>query len=251
MCGWVNKKRDLGGLFFIDLRDRTGVVQLGFEGCAQRPQAKECPTESVIRATGVVALRPASARNPDMETGQVEVQVEEFSLLGKCSADDLPFVPCGPVGPTEELGLKYRYLELRHPRFQKNLKMRSQAMQRARGYLVERGFTEVETPILYKSTPEGARDYLVPSRVHPGMAYALPQSPQTLKQLLMVGGVEKYFQICRCFRDEDLRADRQPEFSQIDLEASFATELYFKNLSLGLMEEIFQRPIDLPSLSFH
>ena len=251
MCGWVNKKRDLGKLFFIDLRDRTGLLQLGFDSFqGDLELIKKCPTESVVRAQGRIVKRPDSALNPHMATGEVELQVQEFEILSECAIDDLPFLPSSETKPTEDLGLQYRYLELRTPRAQKILELRSNALQKTRQYLVERGFLEVETPILYKSTPEGARDYLVPSRVHPGKGYALPQSPQTLKQLLMIGGVDKYFQICRCFRDEDLRADRQPEFSQIDLEVSFVTELYIKNLVWGFAEKIFERSLSFPTLSY-
>lgn len=253
LCGWVNKKRDLGGLNFIDLRDKTGLIQLGFEQFKGDMEAvKKVPTESVIKIEGQVSARPESAHNKDMKTGTIEVQVSGFEVLSECDIDNLPFLPQGKIEATEDLRLKYRYLDLRRERLQEILKVRSDAMQTVRSHLVEHGFTEVETPILYKSTPEGARDYLVPSRVHPNKVYALPQSPQTLKQLLMIGGTDKYFQICRCFRDEDLRADRQPEFSQIDVEVSFATQDYIKNLALSLVTKLFGLPADfeLPLMSF-
>jgi aspartyl-tRNA synthetase len=253
LCGWVNKKRDLGGLNFIDLRDKSGLIQLGFENFSgDMESVRKVPTESVIQIEGKVSARPESATNKDMKTGTIEVQVEAFTVLSECDIDNLPFLPQGKVEATEDLRLKYRYLDLRRERLQEILKVRSEAMQTVRNLLVGNGFTEVETPILYKSTPEGARDYLVPSRVHPSKVYALPQSPQTLKQLLMIGGTDKYFQICRCFRDEDLRADRQPEFSQIDIEVSFATQEYIKNLAISMVTKLFGLPEDfeLPLMSF-
>lgn len=253
LCGWVNKKRDLGGLNFIDLRDKTGLIQLGFENYQGDMEAvRKVPTESVIRIEGKVTARPESAHNTEMKTGTIEVQVEGFEVLSECDIDNLPFLPQGKVEATEDLRLKYRYLDLRRERLQEIISIRSQTMQSVRSLLVNNGFTEVETPILYKSTPEGARDYLVPSRVHPGKVYALPQSPQTLKQLLMIGGTDKYFQICRCFRDEDLRADRQPEFSQIDIEVSFATQEYIKNLAVSMVTKLFGLPdsFEIPLMSF-
>ena len=238
LCGWVNKYRNLGSLHFIDLRDRFGVTQLGFESYeGDIKQLKEASLESVIEVKGVVRKRPESAINKEMPTGEIELQVISFKILSKAS--DPPFLPHGQISATEDLRLKYRYLDLRTKELQNVLQIRSQAYRSSREALYDLGFTEVETPILYKTTPEGARDYLVPSRVHKGKFYALPQSPQTLKQLLMIANTDKYFQICRCFRDEDLRADRQPEFTQLDIEVSFSTEEYIKNMAEHLIKKWF------------
>lgn len=240
ICGWVNKYRNLGSLHFIDVRDKFGVTQLGFVNFKGNiDDLKKCSLESVILAKGVVQVRPNEAKNAEMATGEIEVQVEELTLLSKSDIDTIPFLPYGAVGASDDLRLKYRYLDLRTKKLQDILLLRSKTMNRVRNLLSEEDFIEVETPILYKSTPEGARDYVVPSRVHPGHVYALPQSPQTLKQLLMIGGTDKYFQICRCFRDEDLRADRQPEFSQIDIEVSFSTQEYMKNLVEKILKSVF------------
>jgi aspartyl-tRNA synthetase len=227
--GWVHRRRDLGGLVFIDLRDRHGLVQLSFDPAYTPKEVLEraagCGVETVVLVTGTVALRPNAARDAGMVSREVEVQVAALEVAGPA------VTPAIPVGrkeneelPAEELRLKHRVLDLRRPELQANLILRHRLLQRARRTLSEQGFLELETPILTKPTPEGARDYLVPSRVHPGEFYALPQSPQIYKQLLMVAGFDRYFQIARCFRDEDLRADRQPEFTQIDLEASFVTQ---------------------------
>jgi aspartyl-tRNA synthetase len=251
LCGWVNKVRDLGALHFVDLRDKNGLTQLGFEQFkGDLSVLKTFSLESVVRATGVVAARPASAKNANMETGTVEVQVQEVQLLSH--AEVPPFLPHGHTEATEDLRLKYRYLDLRGTRLQNILKLRSDTTRKAREALYELGFTEVETPILYKTTPEGARDYVVPSRVHKGKVYALPQSPQTLKQLLMIANTDKYFQICRCFRDEDLRADRQPEFTQIDIEVSFPTMDYMKNLAGRVVQRLFGLPegFSLPAITY-
>lgn len=238
LCGWNTKYRDLGGLHFVDIRDKAGLTQIAFdEFKGDFAVLKELSLESVIRVTGLVRERPDSAINKKMETGEVEVAAHEFTILSR--AEEVPFLPHGKVSATEDLKLKYRYLDLRSDRLQNILSIRSKAMQIARTALYGEGFTEVETPILYKTTPEGARDYIVPSRVHPGKVYALPQSPQTLKQLLMIGNTDKYFQICKCFRDEDLRSDRQPEFSQIDIEVSFATQDYIKNLATKMVRKLF------------
>jgi len=243
LCGWLNKYRNLGSLHFIDLRDKYGVTQLGFESFkGDINELRKFSLESVVIATGKVAARPDSAKNSKMATGLVEVQVEEIRLLSY--AEEVPFLPHGMVPATEDLRLKYRYLDLRSQKLQDMLTLRSKAMRRAREALYDLDFTEVETPILYKTTPEGARDYIVPSRVHPGKVYALPQSPQTLKQLLMIANTDKYFQICRCFRDEDLRADRQPEFTQIDIEVSFPTLDYMKNLATHVVKKMFDMPAD-------
>ena len=251
LCGWNNKYRDLGGLHFVDIRDKAGLTQLAFdEFKGDFAVLKELSLESVIQVTGVVRARPESALNKNMDTGEVEVSVSDFKILSL--AHEVPFLPHGKVSATEDLKLKYRYLDLRSHKLQDMLSIRSNAMRDARMALYEEGFTEVETPILYKTTPEGARDYIVPSRVHPGKVYALPQSPQTLKQLLMIGNTDKYFQICKCFRDEDLRADRQPEFSQIDIEVSFATQEYLKNLATKLVRKMFKfdDSFEIPTMSY-
>ncbi len=253
LCGWVNKYRNLGSLHFIDLRDKYGVTQLGFVNFkGNLDELKKCSLESVIMIKGIVQARPKEAQNAQMETGSVEVQVTELTLLSKSDIDSIPFLPFGSVEATEDLRLKYRYLDLRTKKLQDILRLRSKTMNTIRQLLVGEDFVEVETPILYKSTPEGARDYIVPSRVHPGQVYALPQSPQTLKQLLMIGGTDKYFQICRCFRDEDLRADRQPEFSQVDIEVSFSTQEYMKNLVEMILKAVFNKPenFTLPMMTY-
>jgi len=253
LCGWVNKYRNLGSLHFIDLRDKFGLTQLGFVNFkGNLEELKKCSLESVILVKGIVTARPNEAKNLEMQTGEVEVQVEELSLLSRSDIDTIPFLPFGAVGASDDLRLKYRYLDLRTKKLQDILLLRSQTMNKVRNILSDEGFVEVETPILYKSTPEGARDYIVPSRVHPGHVYALPQSPQTLKQLLMIGGTDKYFQICRCFRDEDLRSDRQPEFSQIDIEVSFSTQEYMKNLVEKVLKGVFSLPenFSLPMMKY-
>ncbi len=237
LYGWVLKKRNLGGLVFIDLRDRSGIIQL-----AVKPEnefydlASSLKSEYVIKVIGKVVER--ESKNPKLKTGEIEVDVLNLSVINK--SIDLPFELTDDTTALEDTRLKYRYLDLRRPQLQNNLITRSKVTLIVRNYLNKLGFAEVETPILCKSTPEGARDYLVPSRITKGCFYALPQSPQLYKQLLMIGGMEKYFQIARCFRDEDLRADRQPEFTQIDIEMSFASEEDIWNIVEGLMNEIFK-----------
>jgi aspartyl-tRNA synthetase len=251
LCGWVNKLRNLGNLQFLDLRDKYGITQLGFEKYAGDLSIfKEISLESVIQVWGEVVARPKEAINKSIDTGEIEVQVSKIKLLSK--AKTVPFLPYSKTSATEDLKLKYRYLDLRTVKLQNILAKRSSALRAVRETLYSQDFVEVETPILYKSTPEGARDFVVPSRLHQGEFYALPQSPQTLKQLLMVGSTDRYFQIAKCFRDEDLRADRQPEFTQIDIEASFIDEEYIKNLSTLLMKKIFNLPGDfsLPVKSY-
>jgi aspartyl-tRNA synthetase len=251
ICGWMNKHRNLGGLHFIDLRDKYGITQLGFEAFkGDLNELRKFSLESVLMAKGKVISRPDSAKNANMATGMVEIQVEEITLLSL--AEEVPFLPHGMVPATEDLRLRYRYLDLRSKKLQDILSLRSDITRKARTALYELGFNEIETPILYKTTPEGARDYIVPSRVHPGRVYALPQSPQTLKQLLMIANSDKYFQICRCFRDEDLRADRQPEFTQIDIEVSFPTLGYMKNLATHVVKNIFSMSEDfqMQSISY-
>ncbi|HTO73610.1 MAG TPA: aspartate--tRNA ligase [Gemmatimonadales bacterium] len=224
--GWVHRTRDLGGVVFIDLRDRDGLVQLSLNPDWSSPEViakgASAGLESVVLVTGTVALRPESARDASMASREIEVRVTAFEIVGPAVTPVIPVARKeGEELPAEELRLKHRVLDLRRSELQKNIILRHRLMQRARKTLSELEFLEIETPILTKPTPEGARDYLVPSRVHPGEFYALPQSPQIYKQLLMVAGFDRYFQIARCFRDEDLRADRQPEFTQIDVEASF------------------------------
>ncbi len=219
--GWVQKRRDLGGLIFVDMRDRTGIIQVVFGDQAKDALevAEKIRSEYVIEVTGKVVLRDASQINNNIKTGEIEVLAETLTIINEAKTP--PFAIEDKVEVSEDLRLKYRYLDLRRPVMFDTFKMRSDVTVTIRNFLQQEGFLEVETPILTKSTPEGARDYLVPSRVHEGEFYALPQSPQLFKQLLMVSGFEKYFQIARCFRDEDLRADRQPEFTQVDIETSF------------------------------
>ncbi len=224
--GWVHVRRDLGGLVFIDLRDRAGIVQVSFDphvvDVETMQRAASAGRETVILVEGTVVARPPEGRNAELPTGGVEVKARTLRVVGPAETPAIPVARArGEPLPAEEQRLRYRYLDLRRPELQRNLILRHELMQTARRVLSERGFLEIETPILTKPTPEGARDYLVPSRVQPGEFYALPQSPQLYKQLLMVAGFDRYFQIARCFRDEDLRADRQPEFTQIDIEASF------------------------------
>ncbi len=248
LFGWVQRRRDLGGLIFVDLRDREGVVQIVFDPDsdeALHAEARKIRGEYVLAVVGKVRRRPAGMENTQMLTGEVEVIVSAFEILNE--ARTLPFT-LDDEDVSENLRLKYRYLDLRRPAIQKNLILRSRLAMATRQYFNENGFSEVETPFLGKSTPEGARDYLVPSRITKGTFYALPQSPQIFKQLLMVSGFDRYFQIVKCFRDEDLRADRQPEFTQIDVEMSFITEDDIMKMMEGLMKAIFKTclNIDLP-----
>jgi aspartyl-tRNA synthetase len=226
LVGWVHRRRDLGGVLFVDLRDRSGVVQVSFGPDWTDPdvleRARRLGAEDVIRVEGEVFPRPDEARNPDMVTGEVELRATGLELLNRARTPEIGVYRAPEEEPpSEDLRLRFRNLDLRRPELQRNLVLRHELVLAVRNYLSDLGFVEVETPILTKPTPEGARDYLVPSRVHPGEFFALPQSPQIYKQLLMTAGFDRYFQIARCFRDEDLRADRQPEFTQIDLEASF------------------------------
>ena len=235
LIGWVSKRRNLGSLVFIDLRDRTGTVQVTFDE-TMAEKVKDVRNEYILSVTGTVTLRKDA--NPKMETGEIEIHCEDVTIVN--SAETLPIDLSDNSTSSEDTRLKYRYLDLRRPSLQKNMILRHKICMIARNVLDEKGFIEVETPILAKSTPEGARDYLVPSRIYNGKFWALPQSPQIYQQLLMVGGMEKYFQIARCFRDEDLRADRQPEFTQIDIEMSFGDEDTIFSVVEDLMKAIFK-----------
>ncbi len=248
--GWVQRRRDLGGVLFIDLRDRSGIVQIVFNPEFSHDAhdiADRARNEYVLAVRGQVVLRDDETVNPNMPTGEVEVRVTEIEILN--GAKNPPFFIEDGIEIDESLRLKYRYLDLRRPEMQKTLALRSKATKVFRDFLDENEFVEVETPILTKSTPEGARDYLVPSRVHPGEFFALPQSPQLFKQLLMVSGMERYYQIARCFRDEDLRADRQPEFTQVDIETSFVSQDQLHDMMEQLMVRLFKTTIgvDIPT----
>lgn len=258
VAGWVNRRRDMGGVIFIDLRDRAGKVQVVVDsGRSQTAfdQAEQVRSEFVLQVKGTVARRMEGQENPNLPTGEIELLAEEIVVLNP--AKTTPIQIDKDAGEDETLRLKYRYLDLRRERMQRNLMIRHKAIKYIRDFLDARGFMEIETPILFKSTPEGARDYLVPSRVHPGKFYALPQSPQQLKQLLMVAGVERYFQIARCFRDEDQRADRQPEFTQLDMEISFVERDdildLIEELMIGMANEVSTVPLawtDFPRISY-
>ncbi|MBQ7335867.1 MAG: aspartate--tRNA ligase [Clostridia bacterium] len=257
VMGWVQKQRDLGTLIFIDLRDRTGIVQLAFDAETDREifdKAFGIRAEYVLAAHGVVRPRGEGAVNPNLPTGGVEIFVTELKVLS--AAQTPPFEVSDSKKVNEETALKYRYLDLRRPSLQRSILMRHQIAKVAREYYYENGFLEIETPMMIKSTPEGARDYLVPSRIHKGSFYALPQSPQLYKQLLMLSGYDRYIQLARCFRDEDLRADRQPEFTQIDLEMSFATQEDIMAMNEGFIKRVFKEvlnvdvPTPLPRITF-
>ncbi len=248
--GWVHSRRDLGGLLFIDLRDREGRTQTVFDPSAFSAEsferASKLHSESVIRIAGIVQQRPAGTENTKIPTGQVEVAVRELTVLNVAAV--LPFQVDDPEMASkvnEEIRLQYRYLDLRRPEMIRNLRLRSKVAIATRSYMDEQGFLEVETPTLFKSTPEGAREFLVPNRREPGTFYALPQSPQQFKQILMVGGVERYFQLARCYRDEDLRADRQPEFTQVDIEMSFIDREDIYSLIEGLLKRIWRTALNI------
>ncbi len=242
LTGWVDTRRDHGGLIFVDLRDRSGLIQVVFSpevDIESFHAAEQIRSEYVIAVKGEVRLRPADTENLNLITGKVEIYARELEVLN--TAKTPPFYIEDNIDVDETLRLRYRYLDLRRPEMKKNLVLRHKVIKIMRDYLDDRGFMEIETPILSKSSPEGARDYLVPSRLHPGEFYALPQSPQLYKQILMVAGMERYFQIARCFRDEDLRADRQPEFTQLDMEMSFIDEHDIMELVEGMMKQIFSQ----------
>ncbi len=239
--GWAQRRRDLGGLIFIDLRDRTGIIQIVFnpETSAEALEiAEKVRNEYVLNVEGLVVARDESTYNDNLKTGKIEVQVQSVTIINEAKTP--PFEISDSTDVAEDVRLKYRYLDFRRPAMFNTLKMRHQVTKAVREHLDSEGFLDIETPILTKSTPEGARDYLVPSRVHPGEFYALPQSPQLFKQLLMVGGIERYYQIARCFRDEDLRADRQPEFTQIDIETSFLGQEDIIRLTENMMEKVMK-----------
>lgn len=245
VTGWVNKQRDIGSLVFIDLRDRSGLVQIIFDETIDKElleKAKTVRNEYVLAVRGDVRQR-SGAFNPNLKTGEIEIVAKELRILSV--AQTTPFAISDDVNANDALKLKYRYLDLRRPSMQKNIMTRHRISKVARDYFDENNFLEIETPYLQKSTPEGARDYLVPSRVHPGKFYALPQSPQLYKQLLMIAGYDRYFQIARCFRDEDLRADRQPEFTQIDLEMSFVEAEDVMSVNEGFMKRLFKEVLDI------
>jgi len=255
LMGWAHRRRDHGGVIFVDLRDREGIVQIVFnpdEGGNVHTEAHKIRNEYVLAIKGRVRKRPEGMENPSLKTGEIEVVVSELEILNESKT--LPFSFDEDV--SENVRLKYRYIDLRRPALQQKLFLRSRLASATRNYFIENGFIEVETPFLTKSTPEGARDYLVPSRIYKGMFYALPQSPQIFKQLLMISGFDRYYQIVKCFRDEDLRADRQPEFTQIDVEMSFITEEDILRIMEGLMARIFKvclnkdLPLPFPRLSY-
>ena len=248
VCGWVQRARDLGQLIFIHLRDRSGIVQLAFNDTTDRgifDKAFSCRSEFVLAAKGVVCER--SSKNPEIPTGDIEITVNDLRVLSKAQTPPFEIVDDSKTG--EDVRLKYRYLDLRRRPLQNNLMLRSKVTKITRDYFAENGFIEIETPMMIKSTPEGARDYLVPSRIHHGKFYALPQSPQIYKQLLMLSGFDRYIQLARCFRDEDLRADRQPEFTQIDMELSFVDVEDILEINEGLFKRLFSEVmnIDLPT----
>ncbi len=257
VMGWVQRCRDLGALVFIDLRDRTGLLQLAFDGDTNPEifeKAGKCRAEYVIACHGVVRARGEGAVNKNIPTGGIEIAVTELKVLS--AAQTPPFEVSDSKKVKDETALKFRYLDLRRPELQRNIKMRHDLARIAREYYYENGFYEIETPMMIKATPEGARDYLVPSRVHKGSFYALPQSPQIYKQLLMLSGFDRYIQLARCFRDEDLRADRQPEFTQIDLEMSFATQEEIMEMNEGFIAKAFKEllnvdvPLPMPRMTY-
>jgi len=256
LCGWVDRRRDHGGVIFLDMRDREGIVQVVFDPDTEQAfaLADKVRSEYVLKITGRVRARDEATVNPAMPTGKIEVLGKELELLNSAATPPFPLDAHQSVG--EEVRLKYRYMDLRRPEMQKNLMMRARITSSIRRYLDDQDFLDIETPILTRATPEGARDYLVPSRTHGGKFFALPQSPQLFKQLLMVSGFDRYYQIARCFRDEDLRADRQPEFTQIDIETSFLQERDIMELTEGMVRSLFSEHLDVnlgdfPRMTWH
>jgi aspartyl-tRNA synthetase len=245
LCGWVHRRRDHGGVIFLDLRDRDGITQIVFDPDTVESfaTAEQVRNEFVVKVVGRVRARPEGTVNPEMSTGQIEVLGKELEILN--AADTPPFQLDEHMGVSEDVRLRNRFIDLRRPEMLNRMKLRSQIISSIRRYLDEGGFLDIETPILTRATPEGARDYLVPSRTHPGKFFALPQSPQLFKQLLMVSGVDRYYQIAKCFRDEDLRADRQPEFTQIDMETSFLDEDEVMAISETMIREVFAKHLDV------
>ena len=248
LCGWVHRRRDHGGVIFVDLRDREGLVQVVFDPTQAEvfATAERLRSEFVIQAIGVVRARPDGTVNPNLATGKIEVAVQQLTIFNR---SETPPFQLDEMDVSEEHRLRYRYLDLRRPQMFSRMRMRSQVARYIRNYLDNNGFMDIETPMLTKATPEGARDYLVPSRTHQGMFFALPQSPQLFKQLLMVAGMDRYYQIVRCFRDEDLRADRQPEFTQVDIETSFLSEEQIMVFVEEMIREVFKQVlnVDLPN----
>src|SRR5215204_3548102 len=258
LMGWVAKRRDFGELTFVDLRDRAGITQVVFnaeDAADAHARAKELRGEYVIAVTGTVVARAENTRNPKLATGDVEAHARELLILNDARTPPFQLDVAPDALASEDVRLKYRYLDLRRPQLQAHLLLRHRVVNEIRRYMTAQGFTEIETPILIKSTPEGARDYIVPSRIFPGKFFALPQSPQLFKQLCMIAGLDKYFQIAHCFRDEDLRADRQPEFTQLDVELSFATLEQVYTLIEGMFARVFRLidvdlEIPFPRLTF-
>src|SRR5215216_4004383 len=258
LMGWVAKRRDFGELTFVDLRDRAGITQVVFnadDASEAHGRAKELRNEYVIAVMGRVVSRAENTRNPKLATGDVEVHAQRVLILNDARTPPFQLDAAPDALASEDLRLKYRYLDLRRPQLQSHLLLRHRVLNEIRRYMTAQGFTEIETPILIKSTPEGARDYIVPSRIFAGKFFALPQSPQLFKQLCMIGGLDKYFQIAHCFRDEDLRADRQPEFTQLDVEMSFATLGQVYSLIEGLFASVFklinvELPVPFPRFTF-
>ena len=245
LCGWVHRRRDHGGVIFLDLRDRDGLAQIVFDPDQEESfaAAEEVRSEFVVRVTGLVRMRPEGTKNPDMKTGEVEVLGQHLDILNKAETPPFPLDEHGNVG--EDVRLRYRYIDLRRSEMSDRLRFRSQVTNTVRNFLDSHGFLDIETPLLTKATPEGARDYLVPSRTHQSRFFALPQSPQLFKQILMAAGMDRYYQIAKCFRDEDLRADRQPEFTQIDIEASFCDEDEVMKITESLITDVFKKHLDI------
>ncbi|MCZ6640284.1 MAG: aspartate--tRNA ligase [Gammaproteobacteria bacterium] len=245
ICGWVHRRRDHGGVIFLDVRDRTGIIQVVYDPDTEESfsTADKVRNEFVLRVTGKVRPRPEGSTNPEMATGEVEVLGATLEILNQARTPPFQLDEYSDAG--EDIRLKFRYIDLRRPEMQMRLKMRAEITRVVRAFLEQAGHWEIETPTLTRATPEGARDYLVPSRTHPGEFFALPQSPQIFKQLLMVSGIDKYYQIARCYRDEDLRADRQPEFTQIDIEASFVSEQEVMDLCEEMLKTVFKKVLDV------